>query len=90
MRNNCIMKKRVHVYDWDHEPKEERESSFASTGFASSTLVTRSGFHPSVDPSRRKRRPARSGFVGVLVFIVLLLAAGGWALQRFAPLLKIG
>ncbi len=82
------MKKRTHVYDWDHEPKEERESAFVSTGFATSTLVTRSGFHPSMDPSRQRRRPARSGFVGVLIFVVLLLAAGGWALYHFAPLLK--
>lgn len=90
MRNNRIMNKRLHVYGWDHEPKEERESAFASTGFAPSTLVTLAGYHPAMDPLRRQRRPARFGWARVLLFTVLLLAVGGWALYRFAPLLKAG
>lgn len=88
MPNNRDMNKRLHVYDWDHEPKEERESMFASTGFAPSTLVPLSGYHPTMDPTRRRRRPSRFGVVPLLLFTVLLLAAGGLAVHCFPTVLK--
>ena len=77
--------KESQLYSWDAEPVDERPSEFMhSTGYA-----TLSGYHSNFDI--RPRVPARSshsGLIGVLVFALIVIAAGGWAIVQFAPMLR--
>jgi hypothetical protein len=53
-----------------------------STGYA-----TLSGYHSAIAPVRRARRGSRFGLVGVLAFVLAIIATGGWAIVKLAPLL---
>lgn len=71
------------LYGWDNEPVDERPSEFVpSTNYA-----TLSGYHSSLDAPRRARRGSRFGLASVLTFALLVMAAGGWAIARYLPLL---
>ena len=78
--------KESQLYSWDAEPVDERPSEFMhSTGYA-----TLSGYPSNFDATRR-RVPARrshSGLIGMLAFVLCVVAAGGWAIVHFAPLLR--
>ena len=73
------------VYNWDTEPVDERPSEFMhSTGYAAL-----SGYHSNFDaPVRASQRGSFSGVIVVLVFAVIVVAIGGWAIVKFAPMLR--
>ena len=75
------------LYNWDTEPVDERPSEFMhSTGYA-----TLSGYHSSFDTRARTSSSQRSNYSGlivVLVFAVIVVAVGGWAIVKFAPMLR--
>ena len=78
--------KESQLYDWESEPVDERPSEFMpSTGYA--TLS--SGYHSAI--GRQTRRASRSGrhfgLAGMLAFVLLIIAAGGWAIVTFVPML---
>lgn len=75
----------VHVFDWEQEPIGGRRSEFASTDFGAAPVLAR-GARLRADP-RLQRPRARVGARALLVFIVVVLAAGGWALRRYVPLM---
>jgi hypothetical protein len=77
--------KQSQLYGWDNEPVDERPSEFMpSTGYA-----TLSGYHSALDARRtRRHRGSRAGIAAVLVFALLAIVAGGWAIVKFAPLLR--
>ena len=76
--------KESQLYSWDAEPVDERPSEFMhSTGYA-----TLSGYHSNFDTSRRTVRRPRSGLIGMLVFALVVIAVGGWAIVKFAPMLR--
>ena len=73
-----------HIYSWDDEPVDERPSEFSSTtGYS-----VLSGYHPMNDPMRHRRSRSRFGFIAMLAFCVVVLALGGVALVKLAPLLR--
>lgn len=72
------------LYDWESEPVDERPSEF----MPSTNYATLSGYHSSLDAPRRARRTSRFGLASVLVFALIVVAAGGWAIVKFAPLLR--
>ena len=76
--------KESQLYSWDSEPVDERPSQFMhSTGHAAL-----SGYHSAFDALPRPvRRSNRFGLAGVLVFALVVLAVGGWAIVKFAPML---
>jgi len=77
--------KESQLYSWDAEPVDERPSEFVhTTGYA-----TLSGYQSNFDATRRA--PARrsyAGLVSVLVFALIVVAIGGWAIVKFAPMLR--
>jgi hypothetical protein len=78
--------KESQLYSWDAEPVDERPSEFMhSTGYA-----TLSGYHSNLDitPRRAPARRSHFGLIGVLVFALIVIAVGGWAIVTFAPLLR--
>jgi hypothetical protein len=77
--------KESQLYSWDAEPVDERPSEFMhSTGYA-----TLSGYHSNFDTGRRATaRSSHSGLIGVLVFALIVIAVGGWAIVTFAPMLR--
>lgn len=77
--------KESQLYSWDAEPVDERPSEFMhSTGYA-----TLSGCHSNFDTGRRSTaRSSHSGLIGVLVFALIVVAVGGWAIVTFAPMLR--
>lgn len=71
------------LFDWESEPVDERPSEFMSTGYSSL-----SGYHGiSEAPRLRTRSSSRIGFKSMLVFGAVMIAAGGYALIKIAPLL---
>lgn len=73
------------IYGWDAEPVDERPSEFSSTtGYS-----VLSGYHPMNDPMRTRHKRARFGFKTMLAFCGLVLAVGGFALVKLAPLLRV-
>ena len=83
MPNKRVHFKESQLYTWESEPVDERPSEFmSSTGYA-----TLSGYHSAIDPVRRVRRSNRFGFAGMLAVALVFVAAGGWAIVKFAPLL---
>ena len=71
------------IYGWDEEPVDERPSEFSSTtGYS-----VLSGYHPMNDPMRRQPR-SRFGFKTLVLACVMVLAFGGLALVKLAPLLR--
>ena len=77
--------KESQLYSWDAEPVDERPSEFMhSTGYA-----TLSGYHSNFDTARRPTsRSSHSGLIGVLVFALIVIGVGGWAIVTFAPMLR--
>lgn len=77
--------KESQLFNWDTEPVDERPSEFMhSTGYA-----TLSGYHSSFDTRRRAPvRRSRSGLIGVLVFALVVIAVGAWAIVKLAPMLR--
>jgi len=77
--------KESQLYNWDTEPVDERPSEFMhSTGYAAL-----SGYHSNFDARpRTPRRSGHSGLIAVLVFALIVIAVGGWAIVKFAPLLR--
>ena len=76
--------KESQLYHWDSEPVDERPSEFMQSGYAAPL----SGYHSNFSTARRA--PARrsySGLISVLVFALAAVAAGGWAIVHFAPML---
>jgi hypothetical protein len=72
------------LYDWDLEPVDERPSEFMeSTGYA-----ILSGYHPMNDPARRERPSRGVGIKTMLLFCVVVIALGGFALVKMAALLR--
>jgi len=76
------MVKKVHVYGWDDEPVDERPSEFRSTGFPMS------GYATTVASAGRARARTRFGFKSLIVFALLLLGIGAWALLQLPALLR--
>ena len=78
--------KESQLYSWDAEPVDERPSEFMH----STSYATLSGYHSNFDTARRHTaaRSSRSGLIGVLVFALVVLAVGGWALVKLAPMLR--
>ena len=75
--------KESQLYAWESEPVDERPSEFmSSTGYA-----TLSGYGSTIAPARRARRGSRFGLVGLLAAMLMVIAAGGWAIVKLAPLL---
>ncbi|MBC8055915.1 MAG: hypothetical protein H7Y61_05005 [Rhizobiales bacterium] len=74
-----------HIYSWDEEPVDERPSEFSSTtGYS-----VLSGYHPMNDPARKPRYSrSRFGFKTMVAFCVVMIALGGVALVKLAPLLR--
>jgi hypothetical protein len=77
--------KESQLFSWDTEPVDERPSEFMhSTGYASL-----SGYHSGIEaPRRAARRSRRFGLASVLVFALIVVAAGGWAIAQIAPMLR--
>lgn len=77
--------KESQLYNWDTEPVDERPSEFMhSTGYA-----TLSGYHSNFDSARRApARRGHSGLIGMLVFALVIIALGAWAILKFAPMLR--
>ena len=77
--------KESQLYSWDTEPVDERPSEFMhSTGCA-----TLSGYHSNFDATRRTpARRSHAGLIGMLVFALVVVALGAWAIVKFAPLLR--
>ena len=76
--------KSTQIYGWDSEPVDERPSELMSTGYSQL-----SGFSPLTAQSARPA--AATGIVGlktVLVCVLALVVAGGFALSWLAPLLR--
>ena len=76
--------KPTQIYGWDSEPVDERPSEFLSTGYSQV-----SGFYPLSDAVPRP--PASTsvfGFKSLMVFAVVLLGVGVYALDKLAPLLR--
>lgn len=72
------------IYGWDEEPVDERPSEFSSsTGYS-----VLSGYHPMNDSSRRRQPRSRVGFKTLLIFCVVVLALGVFALVKLPPLLR--
>ena len=73
------------LYSWDTEPVDERPSEFMhSTGYASL-----SGYQSNFDArARTSQRGSYSGVIVVLLFVVIAVAIGGWAIVKFAPMLR--
>ncbi|HEY9029451.1 MAG TPA: hypothetical protein VIO33_03430 [Burkholderiaceae bacterium] len=83
MGHKHVKFKESQLYTWESEPVDERPSEFmSSTGYASL-----SGYHSAIDPVRRVRRGNRFGLAGMLAVALAFIAAGGWVIVRFAPLL---
>ncbi|HKX41084.1 MAG TPA: hypothetical protein VJO99_08005 [Burkholderiaceae bacterium] len=81
--NKQVNFKESQLYAWESEPVDERPSEFmSSTGYA-----TLSGYHSAIGPVRRARRGSRFGLAGMLAFVLVVIAAGGWAIVKLAPLL---
>jgi hypothetical protein len=76
--------KESQLYSWDTEPVDERPSAFMhSTGYA-----TLSGYHSTSSATRRTpARRSHSGLIGTLVFALVVIALGGWAILKLAPML---
>lgn len=75
--------KQSQLFGWDSEPVDERPSEFMSTGYSSL-----SGYHGIADaPHHRRRSSSRFGFKSMLAFSIAMIAAGGYALVKLAPLL---
>jgi hypothetical protein len=55
----------------------------ASTGYA-----MLSGYHPMNDPMRRQSRGSRFGFKSMLLFCLVVLTVGGFALAKLATFLR--
>ena len=72
------------IYGWDEEPVDERPSEFSS----STGCSVLSGYHPMNDPSLRRQSRSRIGFKTLLVFCVVVLALGVFALVKLSPLLR--
>jgi len=76
--------KESQLYNWDSEPVDERPSEFMhSTGYAAL-----SGYHSFEARPRAPRRSGHSGLVAVLVFALIIIAIGGWAILKFGPMLR--
>lgn len=77
--------KESQLYSWDTEPVDERPSEFMhSTGYA-----TLSGYHSNFDATRRTpARRSRSGLIAMLMFALVVIALGAWAILKFAPMLR--
>ena len=77
--------KESQLYNWDSEPVDERPSEFMhSTGYA-----PLSGYHSNFDNRpRTPRRSSHSGLIGVLMFALIVIAIGAWAIIKFAPMLR--
>jgi len=72
------------IYGWDEEPVDERPSEFSSTtGYS-----VLSGYHPMNDPMRQRQARSRFGFKTLVFACVTVLALGGFALVKLAPLLR--
>ena len=82
--NKQVQFKESQLYGWETEPVDERPSEFMpSTGYA-----TLSGYHSAIGAHRpAKRAGSRFGLVSVLVFVLAVVTAGGWAIVNLAPLL---
>lgn len=77
--------KQSQIFGWDEEPVEERPSEFAST--AGHSIL--SGYHSAcVSATPPRHSQAHTGWVGVLLFCVVLFGLGVYGLVRFAPLLR--
>lgn len=89
-------------YNWEDEPLE-RPSEFAASTSHAPLSDYPSGYHSAESPGPRstlraprepvRRVPARRGGVGLgarsmLVFALLLLVAGAWAIVEFLPQLR--
>jgi hypothetical protein len=77
--------KQSQLYSWDAEPVDERPSEFMhSTGHA-----TLSGYQSNFDATRRAPvRRSYAGLIGMLVFALVVIAIGAWAILKFAPMLR--
>ena len=79
--------KESQLYSWDAEPVDERPSEFMN----STSYATLSGYHSNFDARARtstSQRSSYSGLIVVLVFAVIVVAVGGWAIVKFAPMLR--
>jgi len=89
-KNNRCMQKQVfkesQLYSWDAEPVDERPSEFMH----STSYATLSGYHSNFDTARRRTpvHSSRSGLIGVIVFALVVIAVGAWAILKFAPMLR--
>lgn len=82
--NNEVMKTNSQIYGWDAEPVDERPSEFMeSTGYA-----MLSGYSPMNDPLRRQRSNSRVGFKSLLLFCLVVVTIGGFALVKLGSLLR--
>jgi len=76
--------KESQLYDWEAEPVDERPSEFMN----SRSYAASSGYHSNFNTARRApARSGSSGLAGVLLFALIVVAAGGWAIVKFAPML---
>ena len=76
--------KESQLYSWDAEPVDERPSEFMN----STSYATLSGYHSNFDTARRAPARSHSGLIGMLVFALIVIAVGGWAIVKFAPMLR--
>lgn len=84
MDSKHVRFKESQLYTWESEPVDERPSEFmSSAGYA-----THSGYQSAINPVRRaRRRGSRSGLVGMLALLLVIIAGGGWAIAGLLPLL---
>ena len=75
--------KESQLYDWAAEPVDERPSEFMN----SKSYTSPSGYHSNFNTPRAPARRSNSGLAGVLLFALIVVAAGGWAIVKFAPML---
>jgi len=76
--------KESQLYDWAAEPVDERPSEFMN----SKSYASPSGYHSNFNTApRAPARRSNSGLAGVLLFALIVVAAGGWAIVKFAPML---
>jgi hypothetical protein len=76
--------KETTVFEWENEPAQGRPSDFVpstSTGPLSGLGATSAG-------TRRPAYRRGGGFLGFIVFLLTVLAAGAWALHWFASFVK--
>jgi hypothetical protein len=73
------------VFGWDEEPSDERPSEFAQ----STQLGPASGYYRGgrAHAPRARRRSGVSGWIIVLLFVLLLIAVVGAGLKWIVPML---